>query len=116
MTPESAHSPLMQCCRASEAQKQYQRRVEPVMSEVLDKDLEKVLDGSISWPGAIFILGGNYRVLLVCRHLDHSKWVLMESLALSLPEVLDTEWDFDCPDHGPQREKPLQAEEKNEPD
>jgi len=38
----------------------------------------------------------------------------MQNLALSLLEVLDTEWDFDCPAHGPQREKPLQAEEKKD--
>ena len=56
----------------------------------------------------------SYRVQLVCRKMDHATWVVMENLSLSLARVLETVWVFDCPVHGPQREKPLQAEEKRE--
>ena len=56
----------------------------------------------------------SYRVQLVCRKMDHAKWVVMDNLSLSLAGVLETVWEFDCPVHGPQHEKPLQAEEKRE--
>jgi len=65
--------------------------------------------------GDLLIVTWDYRVLLVCPHLDYRKWVLKENLPLSLSEVLNTKWEFNCPRHGPQREKPLQAEEKKEP-
>jgi hypothetical protein len=59
-------------------------------------------------------LAKSYRVQLVCHHLNHTHWVLMEGLHLSLERVLDTLWEFDCPIHGSQRGKPLQAEERKE--
>jgi len=44
--------------------------------------------------------------------MDYSQWVTMNNLSLSLTEVLNTHWHFHCPCHGPQYEKPLQAQEK----
>jgi len=44
--------------------------------------------------------------------MDHAHWVVMENLSLSLEAVLNTQWEFECPVHGTQHEKPLQAEEK----
>jgi hypothetical protein len=55
-----------------------------------------------------------YQVQLVCHHEDHAPWVLMENLFLSLRGVLNTVWEFDCPVHGLQLHKPLQAEEMKE--
>jgi len=56
----------------------------------------------------------SYRVQLSCPHMDHAEWVVMENLYLSLEGILNTQWEFDCPVHGTQHEKPLQAEEKKE--
>ena len=56
----------------------------------------------------------SYRVELACPHMDHTEWVVMENLYLSLEGILNTQWEFDCPLHGTQHEKPLQAEEKRE--
>ncbi|GEM_PF-6058427 len=57
-------------------------------------------------------VGQDYYVLFVCPHCFRSKWVLKRELALTLEEVLNTFWEFECPVHGPLREKPLQASEK----
>jgi hypothetical protein len=46
--------------------------------------------------------------------MDHTEWVVMENVYLSLDGILNTHWEFECPVHGMQREKPLQAEEKQE--
>ena len=54
----------------------------------------------------------NYHVRFVCPHCFWSKWVLKRDLALTLEEVLNTFWEFQCPVHGPLREKPLEASEK----
>jgi len=60
------------------------------------------------------VLAKSYRVELACPHMDHTEWVVMENLYLSLEGILNTRWEFDCPVHGTQHEKPLQAEEKRE--
>jgi hypothetical protein len=54
----------------------------------------------------------SYLVLLVCPHMDRADWVTLESLYLSLEGVLNTEWEFNCPIHGVQHARPLQAETK----
>jgi hypothetical protein len=46
--------------------------------------------------------------------MDHTEWVVMENVYLSLDRVLNTRWEFQCPTHGIQNEKPLQAEERSE--
>jgi hypothetical protein len=56
----------------------------------------------------------SYRVQLVCRHLDYAKWVVTGDPHLSLIGILDSRFSFNCPSHGPQYEKPLQAEEKRD--
>ncbi len=56
--------------------------------------------------------GRDYYVCFLCPHCFRSKWVLKRDLALTLEEVLNTLWEFECPVHGPLREKPLQASEK----
>jgi hypothetical protein len=55
-----------------------------------------------------------YRVQLVCRHLDFAKWIVTDDPYLSLTAILDSRFAFNCPVHGPQYEKPLQAEEKRD--
>ena len=54
----------------------------------------------------------DHYLLLVCPHCFRSKWVLKRDVILTLEEVLNTFWEFECPVHGPLREKPLQASEK----
>ena len=54
-------------------------------------------------------VGRDYYVRFVCPHCFRSKWVLKRGLALTLQEVLNTFWEFQCPVHGPLREKPLEA-------
>jgi len=56
--------------------------------------------------------GRDYYIRFVCPHCFWSKWVLKRDLALRLEEVLNTFWEFECPEHGPLREKPLEASEK----
>lgn len=56
----------------------------------------------------------SYRIQVACPHMDHAEWMVVETLPLSLAGVSNTYWEFDCPVHGPQRAKPLQAEEKLE--
>ncbi len=54
----------------------------------------------------------DYYVLFVCPHCFRSNWALKRDVILTLEEVLNTFWEFECPVHGPLREKPLQASEK----
>ncbi len=56
----------------------------------------------------------DYYVRFVCPHCFRSKWVLKGNLEMSLEEVLNTFWEFECPVHGPFREKPLQANLKKD--
>ncbi len=53
----------------------------------------------------------DYYIRFVCPRCFRSKWALKRNLGLTLDEVLDTLWEFECPVHGPLREKPLQATE-----
>ena len=57
-------------------------------------------------------MGQDYYVRFVCPYCFRSKWLLKRDLALTLEEVLNTLWEFECPVHGPLREKPLEANEK----
>ncbi len=57
-------------------------------------------------------MGRDYYVRFVCPRCFRSKWVLKRELVLTLEEVLNTFWEFECPVHGPLREKPLGASEK----
>ncbi len=57
-------------------------------------------------------MGRDYYVRFVCPHCFRSKWVIRRDLALTLAEVLNTFWEFQCPSHGSLREKPLEASEK----
>ena len=51
----------------------------------------------------------DYRLYLVCPHCFRSQWVVKRSLALSREQLLEAEWEFECPVHGPLREKPLET-------
>ncbi len=53
--------------------------------------------------------GQHYYVCCVCPHCFRSKWVLKRNLEMSLEGLLNTFWEFECPVHGPLRERPLQA-------
>ena len=57
-------------------------------------------------------VGRDYYVRFVCPRCLRSQWLLKRHLALTLEEVLNTFWEFQCPLHGPLREKPLEASEK----
>lgn len=57
-------------------------------------------------------VGPDYYVRFVCPYCFRSKWVLKRDLALTLEEVLNALWEFECPFHGPLREKALEASEK----
>ncbi len=57
-------------------------------------------------------VGQDYYVRFVCPYCFRSKWILKRELALTLEEVLNAFWKFECPLHGPLREKPFQASEK----
>lgn len=54
----------------------------------------------------------DYYIHLVCPFCHRSKWALLRDQRASLEELLGTFWKFECPVHGPLREKPLQAHEK----
>lgn len=51
----------------------------------------------------------DYLLCFVCPQCWQSAWVLKRNLAMDLEEVLNTCWEFECPIHGPLREKPLNA-------
>ncbi len=57
-------------------------------------------------------VGRDYYVRFVCPRCFRSKWVLKRDLDLTLEEVLNRLWEFECAVHGPLREKPLEASEK----
>jgi len=54
----------------------------------------------------------NYRLRLACPRGDFFQWTVKERMALDLPEVYRRRWSFVCPHHGPQNERPFQAERK----
>ncbi len=56
--------------------------------------------------------GRDYYVCCACPHCFRCKWVLKRNLEMSLEELLNTFWEFECPVHGPLRERPLQASPK----
>jgi hypothetical protein len=49
-------------------------------------------------------------VAIEMPHGDFFHWMVGEKLELSLEEVYERKWEFSCPAHGPQRERPFQAE------
>jgi hypothetical protein len=56
----------------------------------------------------------NYRIRLMCEHGDYDKWIIKECDNLSLQEVTNRLWEFNCPIHGPQRRMPFEAELKRD--
>ena len=56
----------------------------------------------------------SYRIRFHClqSNCDFYEWTIKENEPLSLAEVYDKDWDFVCPNHGPQRGRPFQAEVK----
>lgn len=54
----------------------------------------------------------SYRLRLGCPFDDFYQWTVLEGVGLTLEEVSKSQWDFICPTHGPQREKPFQTEVK----
>lgn len=53
-----------------------------------------------------------FRIRLICPRLDHEEWMTKENIDQTLAQVLNASWEFRCPKHGLQREKPLEAFEK----
>jgi hypothetical protein len=56
---------------------------------------------------------GSYFILLVCPLCHRSKWLRLEGVASTATELLNTYWDFSCPEHGSRHEKPLQVTESS---
>lgn len=56
----------------------------------------------------------DYRVRFRCLQSGCSfhQWTVLEDVPFDLKEVYAAVWDFDCPQHGPQRGRPFQAEIK----
>ena len=54
---------------------------------------------------------GNFYVLLICPRCHRSKWLYLEGIESTAADLLNTHWDFPCPIHGSQHEKPLQVNE-----
>jgi len=56
---------------------------------------------------------GSFFILLVCPRCYRSKWLRLEGVESTATDLLNTYWDFACPVHGPQHEKPLQVDESS---
>ena len=54
----------------------------------------------------------NYAVRFRCPHGDEDTWIVLEKREETLEQILKTQWDFECPVHGVQRELPLEANVK----
>ncbi len=54
---------------------------------------------------------GSFFILLVCSRCYRSTWLRLEGIESTATDLLNTYWDFSCPIHGPQREKPRQVDE-----
>ena len=56
----------------------------------------------------------DYHVQLVCPRCFRWGWTLKRRLPLNLEEVLNTAFEFECPEHGKLLEKPLVARAKRQ--
>ena len=56
-------------------------------------------------------MAGNFYILLVCPRCYRSQWLYLEGVETTATKLLNTPWDFSCPVHGSQHEKPLQVDE-----
>ena len=54
---------------------------------------------------------GSFYVQLICPRCYRSKWLYLQGIDSTAADLLNTFWDFACPLHGPQHEKPLQVNE-----
>src|SRR5258705_1825350 len=54
---------------------------------------------------------GSFYVQLICPRCHRSKWLYLQGIDSTAADLLNTFWDFACPLHGPQHEKPLQVNE-----
>ena len=53
----------------------------------------------------------NYAVRLKCPHGGEDQWIILQNREESLEQILGTQWHFQCPFHGLQRELPIEARE-----
>jgi len=54
---------------------------------------------------------GSCYVQLIFPRCYRSKWLYLQGIDSTAADLLNTFWDFACPLHGPQHEKPLQVNE-----
>lgn len=54
----------------------------------------------------------DFVVRLECPYGDRDHVLTLEGRKETLPQILDTAWDFECPVHGLQREIPVEGNEK----
>ena len=57
-------------------------------------------------------MNGDYYICLVCPLCLTPQWRFCRCVPMTREEILDSLWTFDCPIHGLQAEKPLQASRK----
>ena len=51
----------------------------------------------------------NYRVRLRCPYGDEDTWITLLGRRETREQIMNINWDFDCPTHGPHRELPLEV-------
>jgi hypothetical protein len=54
----------------------------------------------------------DYRVRFICPQWDYDRWVVLENLQLTLKEVMNAFWVYECPAHGILCSMPFQGEVK----
>jgi hypothetical protein len=57
-------------------------------------------------------MANDFVVRLECPYGDRDQVVTLEGRKETLPQILDTPWDFECPVHGLQKEIPVEGSEK----
>jgi hypothetical protein len=57
-------------------------------------------------------MANDFVVRLECPYGDRDQVVTLEGRKETLPQILDTPWDFECPVHGLQKEIPAEGSEK----
>jgi len=57
-------------------------------------------------------MANDFVVRLECPYGDRDQVLTLEGRKETLPQILDTAWDFECPVHGLQKEIPVEGTEK----
>ena len=63
-------------------------------------------------PGCVLASMNAYRVRFICPQWDYDRWVVLENPQLTLEEVMNAFWVYECPVHGILCRMPFQGELK----